>query len=126
MAANTAEGLLASYPPDTQALALQARRVLVRGLPGAEESVDLPARMIGYSYGPGYRGMVCTLIPSRAGVKIGFYRGSELPDPDRLLRGTGKVHRHVPLATAADLRRPGLKGLLAAARAACRARLAAR
>ena len=61
MAKTKVESFLASYPPETQALALHARTFLVRGLPGVAEAVDLPARMIGYSYGPGYRGMVCTL-----------------------------------------------------------------
>jgi hypothetical protein len=123
MAKTRALSFLASYPPETQALALRARTFLLRGLPVVAEAVDLKARMIAYSYGPGYRGMVCTLLPSRGGVKIGFYRGSELPDPNGLLQGTGKVHRHVPLATAVDLRTPGLKQLLKAAHAACRARL---
>ena len=33
------------------------------------ESLDRPARMLAYAYGPGYAGMVCTIIPSQfAGV----------------------------------------------------------
>jgi len=30
-------------------------------------------------------------------VNVGFFRGAELPDPGRLLQGTGKVMRHVKL-----------------------------
>ncbi len=30
-------------------------------------------------------------------VNVGFYRGAQLPDPIRLLEGTGKVMRHVKL-----------------------------
>ena len=52
---------------------------------------------------------------SKRGVKLGLVRGSELADPRGLLEGTGKVHKHVPLRTAADLRRPGVKPLVTAA-----------
>jgi len=36
-----------------------------------------------------------------AHVNVGFFQGASLPDPDRLLQGTGKFMRHVKL-------RPGL------------------
>jgi hypothetical protein len=33
----------------------------------------------------------------RAHVNVGFFRGAEIADPDRLLEGTGKFMRHVKL-----------------------------
>ncbi len=33
----------------------------------------------------------------KAHVNVGFFRGAEIPDPDRLLAGTGKFMRHVSL-----------------------------
>lgn len=41
--------------------------------------------------------MVCTLIISPSGVKLGIVGGVELPDPHSLLEGSGKTHRHVVL-----------------------------
>jgi hypothetical protein len=43
-------------------------------------------------------------------VNVGFFRGAELPDPERMLQGTGKLMRHVKLkpgtvTDAAALRR---------------------
>src|SRR5438477_8273059 len=43
-------------------------------------------------------------------VNVGFFHGASLPDPDRLLQGTGKLMRHVMLrpetaTNAAALRR---------------------
>jgi hypothetical protein len=61
---------------------------------------------------------------SRNGVKLGLFRGSELPDPKRLLKGAGKVHRHVHLRSPADLENPALKQLIEDALAAWRARTA--
>ena len=109
---------MAGFPPDVQVLAARTRELILASLPAVEETVDTSARLVGYGYGPGYKGMVCTLIPSKKGVKLGIYRGSELPDPKGLLEGSGKVHRHVPLATPADLRKAGLKQLLRDARVA--------
>lgn len=116
------EDVLASYPPETHDLALRTRKLILGALPRIDETIDASARLLGYGYGPGYRGSVCVLIPSRSGVKLGFYRGTDLPDPEGLLEGSGKVHRHVPLKTVADLKRPGLRDLLKAAKAAWKAR----
>ena len=45
--------------------------------PKAQESIDESAKLFGFSYGPGYKGLVCTLIMSRTGVKLGIVRGAE-------------------------------------------------
>lgn len=116
------EKLLASYPPEIQRLALAARELVLQSLPKVEETVDFSARVIGYGFGPGYGGTVCTIIMSKAGVKLGFVRGAELPDPRGLLEGGGKIHRHVPLSKTGDLNRPGIKQMLASALAAWRRR----
>jgi hypothetical protein len=112
---NDVESFLAAYPMEVQELAFAARTFLTEALPGTAETLDESAKLIGYSYGSGYKGLVCTMILSRTGVKLGIVRGSELPDPKRLLQGSGKVHRHIQLRNAADLKRPGLKPLLKAA-----------
>ena len=77
---------------------------------------------VGYGYSPGYKGLVCTLILSQGGVKLGIAGGAALPDPERLLEGTGKRHRHIALGTPADLRRAGVRPLVQAAGAAARKR----
>ena len=118
----TFEKLLRSYPAAVRTLAIAARRSLRKWLPGVQEGVDRSVPVVGYGYGPGYRGMVCTLILSHSGVKLGLVRGSELPDPRGLLEGNGKVHRHVPLSVAADLRRAGVRALVKASHAAWRKR----
>jgi hypothetical protein len=116
--------LLAGYPEPVQQTAAAARALLTSMLPGIEETADGSAKLIGYSYGPGYKGLLFTLILSQKGVKLGIFRGAELPDPKNLMTGEGKVHRHVPLRSPADLERPGLKPLLKTALKAWRARTA--
>ena len=111
----TFDDLVAAYPSNVQALARAARKLVLELLPKAEETVDTSSPIAGYGYGPGYKGMICTLILSKAGVKLGLARGAELPDPKGLLEGSGKIHRYIRIETTSDLRRPGLKQLVKAA-----------
>ena len=122
MTGETFDQLLARYPSEVKTLAESARHAILELLPGAEQSVDPSAGVIGFGYGPGYKGVICTLILSKSGVKVGLVGGARLPDPHGLLEGSGKVHRYVALRTPADLRRPGVKQLVKAAGRAWRER----
>jgi hypothetical protein len=113
---------LSAYPEPVREIAEAARQLLKEMLPGVAETVDEPAKLLGYSYGPGYKGALFTLIMSKAGVKLGIFRGSELPDPKHLMAGAGKIHRHVQLSKVDDLSRAGLKPLLKSALSAWRKR----
>jgi type II secretory pathway pseudopilin PulG len=68
--------------------------------------------------GSGYSGLVCTIIPSKTGVKLGIVGSARFPDPKGLLEGAGKLHRYVQFTEPAALKRAGIKPLLTAARAA--------
>ena len=46
---------------------------------------------------------------------MGIAYAIELPDPAKLLEGTGKLHRHVKLKSKANLETAALKSLLKAA-----------
>ena len=116
------ETLLAAYPEEVRALAEGARRLIRRLLPAVDEGVDATAPLIGYNCGPGYRGMVCTLILSKSGVKLGLAYGAELDDPRSLLEGSGKVHRYIQLHAPSDLRAPGVNQLIKAAYSAAQRR----
>ena len=53
----------------------------------------------------------------RAHVNVGFFQGSSLPDPARLLQGTGKRMRHVKLRPGEEIDARALEALIAAAHA---------
>ena len=118
----TAEDVLGSFPSDVQDLAREARRLLLKVLPQAVETVDPTAAVLSYGYGAGYRGMICTVLLSKSGVKVGFVGGAELPDPHKLLEGSGKKHKYIQLHAASDLERPGVNQLIEAAYAAWKQR----
>lgn len=114
----TPDDLLATCAGPVAAIAAAARDRLHALVPDLREEADPAANVIGFGFGPGYKHLLCTLILSRKGVKLGFYRGASLPDPAGLLAGGGKVHRYVELASPAAVEDPRLGELiLAAARA---------
>ena len=109
--------LLANYPPEVRALALAARKLVLEVMPDAEEQADPADKLIGYATGQRMADVKFVIMPLRAAVNLGVYDGASLPDPDELLEGTGKRHRHVKLRTLADVRAPALRDLLVRAAA---------
>ena len=108
----SAEKILAHCPESVAATGSSLRQFLLRHLKGITEQPDPKANVIGYSYGAGYKDLICTIILSKKGTKLGFYKGSELPDPKKLLTGSGKVHRYVEISSEEDVRNPALLELL--------------
>lgn len=56
-------------------------------------------------------------------VNVGFFHGAALPDPARLLQGTGKSMRHVKLRPEAPLNVPALSRLIEIAYSDIKARV---
>jgi hypothetical protein len=117
------DDVLAPFPSEVRALALQLRHYVLTIVPAAAEMADPTARIIGYGFGTGYRDLICTIMPTRTGVNLGIARAMELPDPEGLLEGTGKLHRHIKFKQPGDLKRSGVRQLLVAAVAAWRERV---
>jgi hypothetical protein len=123
---NSLDAFLSEYSEDVFSKALKLRAILLSNLPDVTEQLDLPARMIGYCYGQRYIDMICTLIPSKKGLKLGFAYGPELPDPDGLLEGSGKLSRYVVIRSEKQINSPALRKLIAAARTAFEKRVSGR
>jgi hypothetical protein len=112
------EDFLSNYPENVRDLGQRLRRLVRSVIPNAREELDRAARIIGFSLGPGYAGLICTLILSQRGIKLGIARSAQLLDPERLLEGAGRRHRYVPFEKLEDLDRSGIKTLIRAAAAA--------
>jgi hypothetical protein len=54
----------------------------------------------------------CYLAPQRDRVNLGFFHGSDLPDPDGLLEGTGKKLRHVKVRSVEQAEFPATGELI--------------
>ena len=103
---------LSSYPKEVCENARTLREVLLENLPGIVEQIDLPAKMIAYGYGQKYSELICVIIPSTKGLKLGFNKGTDLPDPENLLEGTGKMSRYIILKSEDQITSQAIKQLL--------------
>jgi hypothetical protein len=59
----------------------------------------------------------------KAHVNVGFFRGAELADPEKLMEGTGKFMRHVKLGPTRDVDAKALMTLIETAYADMKGRL---
>lgn len=109
------DDFLSNYSEEVFSNALRLREILLANLPNIIEQLDVPARMIAYCYGQKYSELICTIIPSKKGLKLGFNRGTELPDPDKQLQGTGKTSRYVEIISDEQIKSPVLKKLIESA-----------
>ncbi|MBV9961268.1 MAG: DUF1801 domain-containing protein [Parafilimonas sp.] len=118
----TPEIFLSEYGQEVFKNAMQLRQVLADMLPGVTEQLDISAKMVSYCYSQRYVDMVCTIIPSKKGLKLGIYKGNELPDPYHLLEGKGKISRYVNIKSAEQINSHPVKQLLKNALAAYKLR----
>jgi hypothetical protein len=86
------------------------RKLVKKTVKGTKESVN-PWKLVTFeSNGPmGY------LSVGKNHVTFGLLRGTALPDPQKLLKGTGRNLRHVKLRSEEDLRNRALTKLIEAA-----------
>jgi hypothetical protein len=117
------DSFLSQYEEQIFQNALALRQLLLANLPDIIEQVDIKAKMIAYCYGQKYTELLCVIIPSKKGLKLGFNRGNELPDPNKLLSGTGKISRYVEIKEAKQIKSVAVKKLVLSALKAYRQRM---
>ena len=107
-------GLVASFAPAHQRLIAAMRQSLRKRLPTAHEVVYEYRDSFVISYSPNERGYegVLALRASADGVRLYFNRGKGLPDPEKLLRGSGNQTRWIHLEGASTLARPAVARLI--------------
>ena len=112
----TFEQVVASSTEEARELAYQLRALVVEVMPDVVEVPWPKQRVAGYGVGPKKMSEhFCYISAQKHYVNLGFYYGPELPDPEGLLEGTGKLLRHVKLRDAGAIRSPALRRLLEAA-----------
>jgi hypothetical protein len=116
---------LAPYDPRVRRLFLAARAAVLRAAPGASELVYDAYNAVAAAYGYSDRlsDAFCHVAAYAQHVNLGFNRGTDLPDPARLLAGKSARIRHVRIEVPADLARTGVRALVRAAAADGRARV---
>src|SRR5688572_16756684 len=107
-------GLIAKVAPAHQRLIGAMRRWLRKRLPAAHEVVYEYKDFFVISYSPNERGYegVLAIRANADGVRLYFNRGKGLPDPEKMLRGSGNQTRWIDLEDASTLARPAVAGLV--------------
>jgi hypothetical protein len=110
-------GFVAKFDPANAKLSRSSRAVLRRRLPTANELVYDNYNFLAIGFCTSERASDCivSLAAGSNGVSLSFYYGATLPDPDRILLGSGTQNRFVRLASAATLSEPAVEALLRAA-----------
>jgi hypothetical protein len=105
--------LLKSYDRGIQELAIALRQLILEELAPCCEYI-LEVYIVSLLYGPTHRMKdgICYIGVIRYHVNLGFVRGSELADPQRILEGTGKQMRHIKIRNVSDLLRPAIRAYL--------------
>jgi hypothetical protein len=106
--------LIAKFSPAHPLLIGAMRRWLLKRLPTAHEVVYEYRDCFVISYSPNERGYegVLAIRGSADGVKLYFNSGKGLPDPQKLLKGTGNQTRWIHVEGASTLARPEVVSLI--------------
>ena len=110
------KGFIDKFEPKHRALIRAVRKALRKRFPTAHELAYDYTRHFVIGYSPTDRGIdsIVAIAARPTGVSLYFSQGPELPDPKRILRGSGKQTRFVQLEAASQLAHPDVEALIAA------------
>lgn len=98
---------LAGQKPRNRAIIAALRGFVKRAAPGLSEAVKW-----GNGCWVGPKGPVAYVYADPGYVQFGFFRGSSLKDPKRLLHGKGKYVRHIKVRDDSEIDEPAFTTLL--------------
>ncbi|MGB6941964.1 MAG: hypothetical protein WBE37_06195 [Bryobacteraceae bacterium] len=113
------KGFIAKFHPAIGIQIRECRSAMRRRFPTANELVydNYNFFVIGYCTTERPADCVVSLATNSKGIGLSFYHGATLPDPHRILQGSGNQNRFVRLDGVATLRRSEVQELLDAAEA---------
>jgi hypothetical protein len=109
--------LIAKFDPSDQKLIRSVRSAVRKRLPGANELLYDYGRFFVIGYSPTDQPMdgIVSIAARPDGVRLYLMPGPRLPDPKKLLMGSGKQARFIPVESARRLAHPDVEALIAAA-----------
>jgi uncharacterized protein DUF1801 len=115
-------GFVEKFDPPHQALIRAVRRALRRRFPTAHELVydNYNFFVIGYSPSERPSEAIVSIAAGASGVGLCFIHGAKLPDPKKILLGSGSQTRFIRLPSVDVLDRPEVAALVSAAAAKSR------
>ena len=110
-------GFIEKFDSKNAALIRSVRKVLRKRLSTANELVydNYNFFVIGYCSTERPSDCILSIAAGANGVGLSFYHGATLPDPHKLLLGSGSQNRFIRIESAATLSRPEVEELISAA-----------
>ncbi len=110
-------GFIAKFTPEMAKRIRTARAKMRKRIPQALELVYDNYNFFVIGYGPTEKASdaIFSLAAQAKGLSLCFLQGARLPDPKRLLRGSGNVVRNIRLETADTLDLPEVDALIGVA-----------
>ena len=111
------QGFIAKFDPEHQVLIRAMRRVLRKRMPSANELVwdNYNFFVVAYSATERPSDSIVSIAAAAKGVGLSFYRGATLPDPLKILLGSGVQNRFLRFKSAKTLDLPDVRALIDAA-----------
>lgn len=111
---STVEEFFAKYDQSVQDVCLQLRTIALELLPETEEIVFEGWKNISYGTGESRadKDLLIYIAPLKDSVNLGFYRGANLTDQKKLLKGTGKLLRYMKIKSMKSYAIDDIKKLL--------------
>jgi hypothetical protein len=111
------QGFIDKFDSKNASLIRSVRAALRKRLPSANEIVydNYNFFVIGYSSTERPSDCIVSLAAAANGVGLSFYYGASLPDPHKLLLGSGSQNRYIRLPATEILLRSEVEELIAAA-----------
>jgi hypothetical protein len=105
---------MAKYTPEIASLAKAIRARMRILYPTALELVYDNYNALAIGYGPTEKASegIFSIALFPRWVSLFFLQGAGLPDPDKILRGSGNVAKHVVLPSASELGAPAIQALM--------------
>ena len=107
---------LKPFPPEVRAIALWLREFVWDLYPGSNELIYDNYNALAFGWSPTDRvgHIFCSIAVGRTtrNVHFGFYWGSELSDPKKILLGGGKQYRYILVTSEKEFPNPYMKKLL--------------
>jgi hypothetical protein len=113
-AENQLDGFIDKFEPHYQRLIREVRQRLRKRFRGANEIAYDNYNFFVIGYGPTERPSDCfiSLTAASNGIGLCFIHGASLPDPHKVLLGSGKQTRFIRLGSVDVLERPEIDSLL--------------
>jgi len=109
--------LIEKFDPEDQKLIRAVRSAVRKRFPTANELVYDYGTSLVIGYSPTEHGVesIVSTAARTDGVRLYFMHGPRLPDPKKLLMGSGKQARFIPVRAAKEVAHPDVEALIVAA-----------